>query len=93
MAAGMEREKRHRYPGPNLIPAAIEHAGRMGESFMQLIRWACRERPKTERGLAARAIYRSVAVALQRANARMVLQAGHMTRKEVQRRVATATEL
>ena len=93
LAAGMEREKRHRYPGPNLIPAAIEHAGRMGESFMQLIRWACRERPKTERGLAARAIYRSVAVALQRANARMVLQAGHMTRKEVQRRVATATEL
>ena len=65
----------------------------MGESFMQLIRWACRERPETERGLAARAIYRSVAVALQRANARMVLQAGHMTRKEVQRRVATATQL
>ena len=85
-AEGMEREKRHRYPGPSLTPAAVEHAGRMGEDLTQLIQWARRGRPITERGLAARAIYRSTAVALQRATARMVLEAGHVTLRDVQRR-------
>ena len=59
---------------------------------MQLMRWACRERPVAERGLAARAIYRSVAVALQKANARMVLEAGYITMRDIQGMAAAASQ-
>jgi hypothetical protein len=76
LAQRMEAMKRARYPGPNLIPAAIEHPGRMGPAFVDLIRWVCSKRHLSERGMTMRAIYREISMALQQSNARMMLEAG-----------------
>ena len=80
VAARMENIKRARYQGPNLIPAALEHPGRMGEAFTGLVRWICHKQHIAERGMAMRAVYREVSMALQQANARIMLEAGHVVR-------------
>ena len=77
LAQRMEAMKRARYPGPNLIPAAIEHPGRMGPAFVDLIRWVSSKRHVSERGMTMRAIYREISMALQQSNARMMLEAGY----------------
>ena len=59
---------------------------------MQLTRWACRQGPIAERGLAARGIYRLIAVALQRGNGRMVLEAGYITMRDIQGMAAAASQ-
>ena len=45
--------------------------------MVDLIRWVCHRRHVSERGMAIRAIYRALSIALQQANARMMLTARH----------------
>ena len=80
LAQRMESMKRARYPGPSLIPAAMEHPGRMGPAFVDLIRWVCSKRHVSERGMTMRAIYREISMALQQSNARIMLEAGGTAR-------------
>ena len=82
MADRMETMKRAMYPGPSLIPAAFEHTGRMGPALVYLIRWVCHKRHVSERGMAIRAIYRALSIALQQANAKMMLTAGHVAKED-----------
>ena len=75
LALALERQKRTRYPHPELVPLALESGGRMGPAGLALMRTLHGQLPPGEKAVAMRRAYRRVATALQRAQAQTVLRA------------------
>ena len=73
-AARSEDAKRLRYPGPNLVPFAVEALGRPGSSALALMRSLAPPDPE-ERSVALGSAWQSLATTLQSANAELLLSA------------------
>ena len=73
-AARAEDGKRLRYPGPDLVPFAVEALGRPGAEAVALLRSLAPTEPE-ERSKALGAAWQSLAVILQIENAELLLSA------------------
>ena len=73
-AARAEDKKRLRYPGPDLVPFAIEALGRPGADAVNLLRALAPADPE-ERSAALGSAWQSLSVTLQIGNAELLLAA------------------
>ncbi|CAK0810188.1 unnamed protein product, partial [Prorocentrum cordatum] len=73
-AARAEDGKRLRYPGPDLVPFAIEALGRLGDDAVALLR-ACAPEDPVERSRVLGSAWQSLSALLQTRNAELLLAA------------------
>ena len=73
-AASKEDKKRVRYPGPNLIPFAVESMGRLGDGAHSLLR-ALAPKDPSERSRVLGAARQTLSVLVQMGNAELILSA------------------
>ena len=71
----LEGAKRRKYPGIAVTPFCVEAYGHFGESALSFVRFLSRGLPAHERGLQVSGMLQTISVTLQRANAKLVVQA------------------
>ena len=70
-----EGRKHRRYPGPGLVPVALDTRGRWGREGLLWARGLIARTPQSDRGTAAAALFYEVSAALHRGVAEQILAA------------------